>query len=230
MSMFNKKSLILFIIIIIICLLGGYFIINGVVLEKILSSEVNKIYKVDITSNQYDYKIKTSFTYSVIEKKVKEYIKDQNTSYLEVSNLMNDKKIKSLLSYDNYETDGKDFNESIQYINTKKEKINEKMDELISNSNDNYLINLIKAEGLNTYYNHLCDKILNTDKMVTYLNNNRKLFISEKDRFNNTLDVELEVLNFLKSNKNDWELKDGEIQFRTEQLLNQYNLLISKIK
>ncbi len=227
---FNRKNFIIFIIVILFCLLSGYFVINVFVQKHILYSEINKIYKVDISSSRYKYDIKTSFKYSIIEKEVKGYIKDQNDTYLEVSNIMNNKKVKSILSYDNYETDGPLFDNSIQYITEVKNTINKKMDALISNSSDTYLINLVKKKGLSKYYSNLCDDLLNTDEMITYLNNNKELFTHSRDDFNYILDVELEVITFLKNNKDNWELRDKEIQFRTNDLLNQYNLLVSKIK
>ena len=40
----------------------------------------------------------------------------------------------------------------------------------------------------------------------------------------------LDVLDFLRSHSSDWKIEGDEIQFSTEELVNQYQDLVSKIK
>ena len=47
---------------------------------------------------------------------------------------------------------------------------------------------------------------------------------------NNVYDTSIEVLNFLVLYKDDWVVEDGEIKFKTQDLYNYYNELISKVR
>ena len=53
---------------------------------------------------------------------------------------------------------------------------------------------------------------------------------SAKDTFNNLLDTELNVLNFLSENQDQWSLTDTNILFDNAALLLQYNLLLANLK
>ena len=66
--------------------------------------------------------------------------------------------------------------------------------------------------------------------MISYLNDNKDKFIKLRDKYNDLLDNEKLVINFLKDNSDNFELNDGEIQFRNNELLEQYNNLVNKIK
>ena len=66
--------------------------------------------------------------------------------------------------------------------------------------------------------------------MISYLSDNKDKFIKLRDKYNDLLDNEKLVINFLKDNSDNFELNDGEIQFRNNELLEQYNNLVNKIK
>ena len=60
-------------------------------------------------------------------------------------------------------------------------------------------------------------------------NSTIELLKSTKSRMNNVYDTSIEVLNFLVLYKDDWVVEDGEIKFKTQDLYNYYNELISKV-
>ena len=67
-------------------------------------------------------------------------------------------------------------------------------------SNDNNLINEVKNNSP-IIYRGFCDQLLNTDTMISYLNDNKDKFIKLRDKYNDLLDNEKLVINFLKDNE-----------------------------
>lgn len=225
----NKKSAIFFIIVGVLCLLFGYLTINSSIQRGIIEKEIKKIYEADLTSGKYNYDIKSSFSYAKVETNIKKYISNMNNNYLDIYKLINDSNINSILSYDNYVSDKPEFKNSIKTINDTKSSINKKFAKLINDSNDNNLINEVKNNSP-IIYRGFCDQLLNTDTMISYLSDNKDKFIKLRDKYNDLLDNEKLVINFLKDNSDNFELNDGEIQFRNNELLEQYNNLVNKIK
>ena len=66
--------------------------------------------------------------------------------------------------------------------------------------------------------------------MRSNYNSTIELLKSTKSHMNNVYDTSIEVLNFLVLYKDDWVVEDGEIKFKTQDLYNYYNELISKVR
>lgn len=153
----KKKNLII-IIAIVLFILG---VIVGVIgtkdmrQESMLREEVDKISKLDITKDDIDMEIKTKGNYAEVEKTIKEYLNKYSTTLKEVYEILNDDKISTILTAENYKEDGPDFENTKKYITESRSKFNEGLDILIEMSNEEEILKAIEGKGLNEKFTQL---------------------------------------------------------------------------
>ena len=217
-------------IIFVVFLLVGYLVINDVVQANIFKKEVTRLEKLDINKDNYNTKLKTVGKHRVVEKKIKGYLNDYSTGLVEISKIMNDKKLSNILSIENIKEDGKDVNDSINYVTEIKNDFNEKIDSLMLASSEDKIMDNIKDINLDNYYITLYKNTMIDGKINSKLVESKYELEKTKKDFNNLLDNTLEVLNFLNSNKNNWKIENNKIMFQNSDLMNQYSLLVQKIK
>lgn len=212
-----------------ILLLFGFLVIRDATSYNNLEKEMKELEALDVTSDRYDRKIRSSGGYAVVEKSIKGYFDTFAVGIEEITELATDERFTKILSYENYEKDGPLFEDSIDYVSTSRDKFNEKIDKMIEMIDSQYIDSNINKKTSNDYYISLYTGYMNNDKFVLQLHQLKELLKKTKIRVNNTYDVSYDVLNFLKVYKDDWELENGEIKFRTDELYNYYISLISKI-
>ena len=216
----RRKFLLIFCFILLdMFLLIGFLVIRDATLLNNLKKEVSTLSELDITKDRYNSKIKSRGNYAIVEKAIKEYLDNYAVSLHDVSDIMNDEQLKTILSYDNYLKDGPEFIESLAYLSKTKEKFNKKIDKLINDLDEEIMKNYI----------NLYKELMLGDSMVQNFNETRDVLNKLKISVNNVFDVSLEVLNFLIVNKESWKVEDGEIKFLTNDLYNYYNILINKL-
>ena len=142
---------------------------------------------------------------------------------------MHDPQLSKILSYDNYLEDGPDFKNSIAYLEESKEKFNDQIDALVYDLEEEQIMNHIYERTKDEYYVDLYHELMFDDDMRDGLNESKELFQQTRSKMNNVYDVSLEVLNFLKTYNDSWELDNGEIKFKTNDLRNYYDTLIAKL-
>lgn len=127
-----KKKILITILVIIVILLavGGYFLISDFVQEGKLKTEILEINELSNTEpinieaiNERLERTLTKGDYKVVEQAFKQYLKDSFDNSLQIAEILNDEKITTLLTAENYKEDGKDFTESKEYIATTKAKL-----------------------------------------------------------------------------------------------------------
>lgn len=226
----RKKFLLVFgFIVLNMFMLVSFLVIRDATMENELKNEVEYLSKLDITKDRYNKKTVTRGKYAVVEKSIKKYLDDYHLELQEVLKLINDKELTTILSYDNYSTDGPEFIKSLEYLNTSKETFNKKVDDLINKFGDEEIKNNIYKSTKEEYYVNLYDNLMLSSNMRSNYNSTIELLKSTKSRMNNVYDTSIEVLNFLVLYKDDWVVEDGEIKFKTQDLYNYYNELISKV-
>lgn len=226
----RKKFLLVFgFIVLNMFMLVSFLVIRDATMENELKNEVEYLSKLDITKDRYNKKTVTRGKYAVVEKSIKKYLDDYHLELQEVLKLINDKELTTILSYDNYSTDGPEFTKSLEYLNTSKETFNKKVDDLINKFDDEEIKNNIYKSTKEEYYVNLYDNLMLSSNMRSNYNSTIELLKSTKSRMNNVYDTSIEVLNFLVLYKDDWVVEDGEIKFKTQDLYNYYNELISKV-
>ncbi len=226
----RRKFLLIFCFILLdMFLLIGFLVIRDATLLNNLKKEVSTLSELDITKDRYNSKIKSRGNYAIVEKAIKEYLDNYAVSLHDVSDIMNDEQLKTILSYDNYLKDGPEFIESLAYLSKTKEKFNKKIDKLINDLDEEIMKNYINKKISDPYYINLYKELMLGDSMVQNFNETRDVLNKLKISVNNVFDVSLEVLNFLIVNKESWKVEDGEIKFLTNDLYNYYNILINKL-
>lgn len=226
----RKKFLLVFgFIVLNMFMLVSFLVIRDATMENELKNEMEYLSKLDITKDRYNKKTVTRGKYAVVEKAIKKYLDDYHLELQEVLKLINDKELTTILSYDNYSTDGPEFTKSLEYLKTSKETFNKKVDDLINKFGDEEIKNNIYKSTKEEYYVNLYDKLMLSSNMRSNYNSTIELLKSTKSRMNNVYDTSIEVLNFLVLYKDDWVVEDGEIKFKTQDLYNYYNELISKV-
>lgn len=227
----KKKFFLIFIFILLdMFLLIGYLVIRDATMLNDLKKEVKSLSKLDITKDRYNKSIKTRGNYGVVEKSIKSYLDDYAVLLQDVLSIMSDPELTKILSYDNYKEDGPEFTKSLKYLNDTKKDFNNNIDTLISNLDEDYVKNYINDKIDDKYYRDLYIELMWTNERKESFNETKELLDGTKVKVNNILDTSIEVLTFLKNNKDSWILEDNEIKFKTSEQYNQYNNLISKIK
>lgn len=227
----KKKSFIIGLIVSIIALLIiipiAVFTTKDLIEEKKLNDEVNDIIKlinetpinIDSLNKKYNNYVSKG-NYLKVEKASKNYLKDVSTTFKETDDILDDKKITTLLSIENYRNDGKDFNNTLSYLSELKTKVKIVKSKLKDLSNNEKIMSYIKIYNLDSYYNKLYKNLV-TDKSLDF---NKSM--DDYDKL--VSDVE-NLIVFLKDNKSDWEIQDDKIAFKTNELIDKYNDLLNKI-
>ena len=115
----RKKFLLVFgFIVLNMFMLVSFLVIRDATMENELKNEMEYLSKLDITKDRYNKKTVTRGKYAVVEKSIKKYFDDYHLELQEVLKLINDKELTTILSYDNYSTDGPEFTKSLEYLKT----------------------------------------------------------------------------------------------------------------
>ena len=113
----KKKILITLLIIIVIALIGvGYFVFTDMQQEEKLKTELTELSElsnaqeinIDEINNRLD-RIVTKGDYATVENAFKTYLRENFNNSIQIANILNDEKITTLLTVENYKEDGKDF-------------------------------------------------------------------------------------------------------------------------
>lgn len=227
----KKNFFIVFCIILLdIFLIVGFLVIRDSISFNSLKNEVNELSKLDITKDRYNRKIKSKGDYAKVEEAIKDYLDNYAVEIQNLSKMMNDEKLSSILSYDNYVADGPSFTNSITYLESSKKQYNEKIDQLIANLDDENIDNYIYTKMDDKYYISLYQELMHETDMNETLKNTKTLLEESKTKMNNLYDTCLETLNYLNLYQEKWKLEDGEIKFQDEEMLNYYSSLISRVQ
>ena len=230
MSTKKKFFLVFGFIIIDVILIVVFLSVRDVTMLNDLKKEVKSLNKLDVTKDRYNRKIITKGNYAVVESAIKEYLDDYAVLLQDSLKVVKDPTLISILSYDNYVSDGPDFVKSLEYLNSNKKSFNENIDLLLSDLEEDKIKNYINDKTDKEYYINLYRELMLNDDMKDSFSETKELLIHSKTQMNNIYDTSIEVLTFLANNKDNWKAEDGEIKFLEEDLYNQYISLISKIK
>ncbi len=202
-----------------------YFVSGDLKEEERLLAEMDAVYELMNTHNTSELnkkldKIITTGDYAVVEKAAKNYTKDLYNTIINISDILDDDRIMTLTTYENYENDGPNFIESKAYIIETKEKL-ENYKNIYQELYTKEKANSYLEKNLDSYYLDFYHQIIGEE--------DNKEVIDNIDEIVMILNNSLTVLNFLVDNQDFWTLENEMISFDNEQLSNQYNELILKI-
>lgn len=207
-----------------------FFTTRNIVMQKKLSEEVEILSTMNIMNDVYEVKLYTKGNYKKVERAIKTYLRDYSNSLQAVLNILNDEKLKKVLSASNYEQDGKEFTVTLGYLEKTKIDFNDNMNTLIKLSKKNEIMKYIEKEELGKYYNNLYKNYMFDDGIETNIKNSKLQLETTTNSINNLINTDIEVINLLKQNKDSWTVENDTIVFYQEDLLNKYNELVGKVK
>ena len=219
--------LILVIFVVAIGIIYGGRIINKAKLDRELENLVSKdISSVDLSNTAPV----TSGEFAVVEETVKEFFKEYSDLRQQFMEKVNDSQLQSILTTENYEQDGPEFTESINYINTTKGEFNNIADELLHLLSIENIEARIKDKDIGDYYKDLYKGyfIDNNDLSTTFQETYQDT-VYDKTLMNNLYDNEIKILNFLTENKEHWEVLDNKLTFDDQELANTFNEMKSNL-
>lgn len=216
----------IFVIMIFLCIM----LYNNTKQEDILKDDIYIILNSDITSYTYDNTTKTIGDYAKVEKYIKKYIAEYSNAASEIIETKTNKTFTSILSADNYTSDGKEFNNSINFITNTENTIDENIKKMEEMSKKKNIVKYIEKLNLSDYYVDLYKEIMLDTSVKSALEEAYNKVKATSTTIKNILTIQSDVLNLLKNNKDNWDVKDGKIVFKKSDLLAQYNDLVNKIQ
>ena len=168
----------------------------------------------------------TTGDYEKVEDAYKSYLRDNFDNSIQIANILNDEKITTLLTVENYESDGKDFTESKEYITNTRETLEECKAKYTEFLTEEKAMSYINDKGLDSYYTDLYKNEFIGDMSSATQDTTVQDSIDEVITILNTSE---EVLNLLSENQDSWEIDGENISFNSESLSNQYDELVNSL-
>lgn len=230
----KKKVLIVLLIIIVIALVGvGYFVFTDMQQEEKLKTELSELndlvnaenIDIDAVNEKLERRITTG-DYEKVEDAYKSYLRDNFDNSIQIANILNDEKITTLLTVENYESDGKDFIESKEYITNTRTTLEECKNKYTEFLTEEKAMSYINDKGLDSYYTDLYKNEFIGDMSLASKDTTIQDSIDEVITILNTSE---KVLNLLSENQNNWEIDGENISFNRESLSNEYDSLINSL-
>lgn len=208
---------------------GGYFGYQKYQ-EYLLSRETDKIGNLDILNDKVDTKIYTSGDYAIVEKTMKDYISDYGKVSQQVIALVDDDTLKNLLTVERIEQDGKEFNETLTYLNQKKTDIETVMNQMIAMTSDQEIMNAIKKTNVSVSYQNLYRKMMLDSDIAGALKQEQNDLIDTREKTIAFIDDYIKIFEFLKANDSSYMVSNGQILFQNESLYQQYQTLVNHLQ
>ena len=229
-----KKKIIIIVAIIIVAILAimGYFIFSDLKQEENLKTELSEIS--DLTNaetidtdaiNERLDRIITTGDYAVVEDAFKTYLRENFDNILKITEILNDERITTLLTVENYKEDGKEFTESKNYIVTTRNELERCKAKYAEFLTEEKAMSYINDNGLDSYYTDLYKQEFVGD----IESSNDGVVESSIDEIIAILNTSEKILNLLSENQNDWEIEGENIVFSNDSLSNEYDELINSL-
>ena len=227
----NRKYgfIILFIFLFVFLFFGYVYLVNRKVQEERLTHDVEVFAKQDFLKDRTFSSSNVYFQYKDVEFLIEKYIDSFYCQYDKVMSYADDKKLTSLLSVSNYLEDGPNFDNSLEYVEEVRNRFNNDINKLYRFSKKDKIIKFSEKSSLSTYYKKIFVSSFTNSSLLLKLQSYDEFFLESENQMNNVFNTIINTLNFLKSNQDNWKIENNEIQFSTEELVNQYNYLVSTV-
>lgn len=231
----KKKILIaILVIIVIVAIYIGYLVYLDFQQEDRLREEfleINELVNsqtidIDTLNDRLD-RIVTTGDYAIVEDAFKSYLRESFDNNIQIANILEDEKIVTLLTAENYKEDGKDFVESKNYIVETREKLEECKKRYSEFLTEEKVMSYINNKGLDSYY---IDFYRNEFVGDMGKSEDDGIVESSIDEIISILNTSEEILNLLSENQNDWEIVGKNIVFSNDTISNKYDELIGSLQ
>ncbi len=230
----KKKILIAILIVIVIAIaVIGYFVLNDMIQEGKLKKEIidlnqlSNAENIDMDAiNDRLNRTVTTGDYAIVENSCKSYLRENFNNIIQIAEILNDEKLTTLLTVENYQSDGKNFTESKNYITTTRTILEDCKTKYTEFLTEDKAMSYINNKGLDSYYIDLYKKEFVGDMDSIPKDNTVENSIDEIIEILNTSE---EVLNLLSENQDTWEIQGENIAFSNKELSNKYDELINSL-
>ncbi len=219
-----KKTLKITLIVIAVIIVSVIGLITYAVVKELqIESKLNDIV-LDLANQEViDMTIETTGDYAKVEKMIKTNYQDFYDLVNKTINEYGNPIISNCLSASNYVKDGPEFintRKELENLKIKRQELNEQMLAIVSSDE---VDNNIKRYKLDDYYGDLYKKYVYGLELII------EDVIKEDKAFNDSIDVVVEILDFLQVEKDHWTVEGEHIIFDDQSLLDKYNWLVDKI-
>ncbi|MBQ3306654.1 MAG: hypothetical protein IJG68_00515 [Bacilli bacterium] len=228
----KRKKIILFSLFLLfdLFLVGLLFYFYNQASLNVLKKEINELALLDPSKDRYNRPLKSKGRYRVVEKAIKEYFDSYAVELQDLSKVAQTEELSSLLTFDNYQNDGPNFDQSINFLIRFQDDYSKRVDSLLNKLEEDNIKKNIDSYTNNSYCKHLYNELLFQDDVFDDLLSTKELLLNSKNSMNQFYQVHIDLFNFLKNNQEQWILEDGNIKFANNDLFNQYNGYLSQLK
>lgn len=199
--------------------LVSYFVYDQLKMESKLDAIITNL----ANEETIDMTLETTGDCAKIEKIMKTSYRDFYKLVDKIINEYGNPVVTNSLSANNYAKDGPKFVNTRKELNDlkiKRQELNEQMLQIVSQE---AIDNNIKRYKLDDYYSEIYEEYAHSLKLII------EDVVEEDKSFNESIDVVIEILDFLQQEKDHWQVEGENILFDDQSLLDKYNWLISKI-
>lgn len=202
---------------------------NAVVDEiDLINAAVDTDYISDIDRDELsellDRRVATG-KYGQVEDAIKRYVSDLYNSMFDTTDAAGNETLYNMLSADNLKSDGPDFETSKELLENTITQINSGIENYIDLIGTDAVESYFNRTGLDGEYKELYDTALLYEVPTDEESNS---FISSLDTVISELEATEAVLDFLTENKENWEMREDTLVFKTQALYDEYNTLYEK--
>ena len=227
----RKKFFFVFLFIILDAfLITGFFVIRDATMVNIIEKESDKLASLDLATDRFNIKVKTKGKYGKVEDNMKSYLDDIALSLQKTLLIVKNPELTKILSFENYKNDGPDFIKSLSFLEKSSNEFNTNIDSILNRLEDKSIKSYGKKNIDEVYYRKLFNQFMLRDDMKEKYNKTSLLLKESKSNVNHIFEISYQTLTFLVTHKEEWQLENNEIQFKTDELMNEYNSLISSLK
>ena len=235
----SKKKVIITVVVIVVLILlvaGGFIFYHGNQTGKLIA-EVNKLSEIQMTNEDgtlveepIDMEIKTTGSYAIVEKTLKDYMNEMVVATKDLSNSLDEEKIMNLVSIENIEEDGPDFTNSKAEIATMRQAITDYITKMDEYADEDNLLSQIDNKDVGEYYKELYKQLAIDEESSEGLKTSMEDLKTAQEEAKTALDDLESIFNFLSDNKDEWQIEDEQIVFTTQSAYDEYTSLMSSLE
>ena len=231
-----KKPVLIIIAIIVVAAIAvfGYMVVSDLGQEKELTAELEEITTLvnaeELDTDQIQERLDRTGTngdYATVERAFKQYISDGLDNVARISEILEDERLVTGLTAENYQEDGPEFTETKAYIEETRQELQELKTAYSEFFTEEKAMSYINDKGLDSYFvDYYKNEVIGDVEAA----NDTEEVESSIDEVISILDTTENVINFLSENKDSWEIENNMIMFNDDNLSRQYDELVAKIQ
>ena len=226
----KKIGIIIGAIIIIIVALFAYLIAKDFKQEEILKQEIVNLTNKDLATDDFKFEVKTSGDYAYIEESIKKYYQELSNLVKRTNILMQNEDLTNVLSTANLAQEDENLSKSFETVTKAKSEMKKILDNMIELCTEEKILSLIDKDKVDSYYYELYKELMYTEEDLKELESLKKEVEELSTALDNFWNKVLEMLDFLKVNRDGWFIEEGQLYFKQNSHVETYNRLFQELQ